>query len=79
MREVRAKYACDYQTYKQFVSAVDSVPAMFFEEGSTCGLEETDFLDYGHLSGTGCGKFTDFFAEWLRRSQPQLLVGISKN
>jgi len=43
------------------------VVALSFDRASDLGLQPTDFLDYGHLSGRGARIFTRHLADQLRQ------------
>ncbi|MCK6471044.1 MAG: hypothetical protein L6R28_04795 [Planctomycetes bacterium] len=61
--------------YRQHADALHAlgqelgVPVYVYRYPSECGLEDIDYLDYGHLARRGCRRFTAFLAGLIKRDK----------
>ncbi len=57
-----------YSTYVRIAKSLanNNTHVKIWEFPADCGLDDKDFLDYGHMTSRGAKKFTKFLADYIR-------------
>lgn len=69
---VEKYHPVEYQQHEDALKELGKelgVPVYVYRHPAEVGLEEIDYLDYGHLARRGCARFTAFMAELIKRDK----------